>query len=73
MRTIVDLPAEQIEALKQISQRSRLSHAELMRQAVAEYLERHNPDREDAAFGLWQERGREGVACQQRLRDEWES
>ena len=58
MRTIVDLPEEQIEALKQLSEKSRLSRAELMRRAVAEYLLHYQADATDSAFGLWRNTGR---------------
>jgi len=72
MRTIVDLPSEQIDALKQMGARSQLSRAELMRRAVAEYIARHQPDQNDDAFGLWKGRDIDGVEYQQRLRMEWE-
>ncbi len=71
MRTIVDLPLEQIDALKQMGARSRLSRAELMRRAVAEYIARHQSDQSDNAFGLWKSHDIEGVEYQQGLRMEW--
>ncbi len=72
MRTIIDLPPEQIEALKQMGIHSRLSRAELVRRAVAEYIGRHQLDQNDNAFGLWKDRVIDGVEYQQRLRMEWE-
>ncbi len=72
MRTIVDLPTEQIEALKRMGKRSQLSRAELMRRAVAEYVARHQPDQGDDAFGLWKKQPVDGVEYQQHLREEWE-
>jgi len=71
MRTIIDLPEEQIEALKQLSAQSSLSRAELMRRAVAEYLQQHRVAATDSAFGLWRHKQREGVAYQRELRAEW--
>ena len=43
MRTVVDLPDEQIEPLKALAQQMKLSRAELVRRAVADYLRRHRP------------------------------
>ena len=71
MRTIVDLPDEQIEALKRMSDSARLSRAELMRRAVGEYLARHQPAPDDEAFGLWKKRKIDGVAYQEHARAEW--
>lgn len=72
MRTIVDLPEEQIEALKLLSEQSRLSRAELMRRAVAEYLQHHRVGDTDSAFGVWRGRQRDGADYQHELRGEWD-
>lgn len=72
MRTIVDLPDEQVEALKRLSKESRLSRAELMRRAVAEFIRHHGTDGADEAFGIWKNHKREGLDYQCRLRGEWE-
>ena len=72
MRTIIDLPNEQIEPLKALSNRSNLSRAELIRRAVGEYLQRHRPLPDDEAFGLWKGRIVDGIKYQERLRSEWE-
>jgi len=71
MRTIVELPDEQIEALKRLSEQSKLSHAELMRRAVAEYIHRHGTARDNEAFGIWKTRPRDSLGYQQELRSEW--
>ena len=73
MRTIVDLPEEQVEALKRLSKQSSLSRAELMRRAVADYLLRHHPDQTQDAFGIWREQPRDGLEYQRKLREEWGS
>lgn len=72
MRTIVDLPEEQIEALKVLGKQSRLSRAELMRRAVAEYLVRHQEGPSDEAFGIWRGHKRDSLAIQDQLRREWD-
>lgn len=71
MRTIVDLPKEQVEPLRTLSKRLNLSRAELVRRAVGEYLQRHRTVPIDAAFGLWKGRNEDGVAYQERLRSQW--
>lgn len=72
MRTIIDLPVRQLDALERISRSRKLSRAELIRQAVERYLQEHLPCR-DEAFGLWRRAGLriDGVALQRRLRKEW--
>ena len=72
MRTIVDLPDKQIKALKQIGERAHLSRAELMRRAIADYLDRHQTQPEAHAFGLWRERKENSLDYQEKLRSEWE-
>jgi metal-responsive CopG/Arc/MetJ family transcriptional regulator len=72
MRTIVDLPEEQIEALKVLGDQYNTSRTELVRRAVAEYLARRSVRADDAAFGIWQDRGEDGLAYQERMRREWE-
>lgn len=71
MRTIIDLRDEQIDALVKLGKRAMLSRAELVRRAVTEYLERHASEENDATFGLWKQRGEDGLTYQRRLRDEW--
>lgn len=73
VRTIVDLPDDQIELLKQLSERTRLSRAELMRRAVGEYLQRRKPGPDERAFGIWRDAPRDGLDYQRGLRDEWGS
>jgi metal-responsive CopG/Arc/MetJ family transcriptional regulator len=71
MRTIVDLPDKQIEALKRMSESAQASRAELVRRAIDEYLARHLPAQDDGAFGLWKNHKTDGVTYQERARDEW--
>jgi len=73
MRTIVDLPDEQVDALHQLGVRSNLSRAELVRRAVAEYLDKRQDTGDDRAFGLWQRRHCDALDYEDRLRAEWAS
>ena len=72
MRTIVDLPDSQIAALRELERRKNVSRAELVRQAVAQYLTRNSEPTD--AFGAWKMAGRQprdGLAVQKKLRSEW--
>jgi hypothetical protein len=75
MRTIVDLPQSQIDALAELSVKEGLSRAELIRRAVASFLEGNAPQQEKA-FGLWadlsgDDLAEDGLAYQRRIRSEW--
>lgn len=72
MRTIVDLPDDQMAALKALAERNGLSRAELVRRAVAAYLEQRRMPTGDAAFGLWRKWGEDGLDYEDRLRREWD-
>lgn len=57
MRTLVDLPARDVERLDALARQKKVSRAALIRQAV----ERHLSDNEDTSWihrgaGLWKER-----------------
>lgn len=74
MRTIIDLPEQQYEALKALAKREQASRAELVRRALAEYLARRAPaPGDDEAFGLWRDRDRDSLIYQERIRQEWDS
>lgn len=72
MRTIIDLPAAQLDALDAVCRREGISRAEAIRRAVAATLEQTTSAGREAAFGLWRgRRGTDGLAYQRRLRREW--
>ena len=73
MRTIIDLPDFQIAALRELENRKKVSRAELIRQAVAQYLGLHAET--GNAFGAWKaskRRPADALAVQKKLRDEWD-
>jgi hypothetical protein len=72
MRTIVDLPQEQLDALEAICRREGISRAEAVRRAIAHHLKTEGVRDVDRAFGLWRAKPRDGVAWQRRLRREWD-
>jgi hypothetical protein len=72
MRTIIELPAAQIDALDALCRRERISRAEAIRQAVAAHLGRASALARASAFGLWRDRGIDALTYEQQLREEWE-
>jgi hypothetical protein len=76
MRTIVDLPDEQIRALDSYSKKYGVSRAEAVRRAVAMFLPRRRQRRLDfrnhPAFGSWKSRDIDPVGYQTKMRAEWE-
>ncbi len=70
MRTLVDIPDKQIEELIRISKAAKVSRAEIIRQAVASFIEMKKPDAVEA-FGLWKKREVDGLTYQEQLRSEW--
>jgi hypothetical protein len=75
MRTLIDIPEDNIRRLDAMAATRGWSRAEAVRRAVAEMLERD--DQADkasimAVFGAWKDRGIDGLAFQQALRAEWD-
>jgi metal-responsive CopG/Arc/MetJ family transcriptional regulator len=71
MRTLVDLPEPDVQALDEIGRRRRVSRAKVIRQAVGEYLARNAEGDVEAAFGLWRDQAVDGLDYQRRAREEW--
>jgi hypothetical protein len=74
MRALVDIPDDQIDALAKLAKREGVSRAEVIRRAISKYtaVERVDPDEaRRAAFGMWADKGEDGMAYQERLRSEW--
>jgi len=71
MRTLVDIPEDELEELNLLSRSRKVSRAELIRQAVAGFLADNRAGLEDS-FGIWKKRGVDGLKYQEKLRGEWE-
>jgi metal-responsive CopG/Arc/MetJ family transcriptional regulator len=74
MRTLIDIPDEQLEQLREISNRENTSRAAIIREAIASYLAKRRKVGAKDAFGLWRHEGRDvvdGVEYQKALRGEW--
>jgi len=72
MRTLVDLPDSQIQALAELCEQVKQPRAALIREAVADYLRKHRLAKPmEAAFGLWGTDERDGLDDQEKVRAEW--
>ena len=71
MRAIINLYDDQITELDALAGAERVSRTELVRRAVADFLDRNRRRETDAAFGLWEDRREDGLVYQDRLRSEW--
>ena len=71
MRILVEIPEGELEQLKSLSRSRSVSRSELIRQAVAGFLEENKAGLKDS-FGIWKGRAVDGVKYQQKLRREWE-
>ena len=72
MRVTVELPEEQIVGLANLCDEERISRAEAVRRAVANYLKARHVTKQVSFFGMWRNRGVDGVEYQRALREEWQ-
>lgn len=70
-RILLDLSDDVIQRLDDLS--SNTGRAELLREAVEQYLEKQDraKDTISSALGLWQECEEDGMEYQRQLRKEW--
>ena len=71
MRTIIELPEEQVRRLAELCHREGLSRAEAVRRAVAAYLEARQAPPDDDLFGIWRDSQVDGLEYEEQLRREW--
>lgn len=79
MRALVDIPDVMLRQLDALAARMEWSRAEAVRRAVTEMLDREAEAERaadkaaiDAVFGMWKDRGMDGLEYQQVLRAEWD-
>lgn len=75
MRTIIDLPEENIKALDLLAKRSKLSRAELIRRAVTAFIETEtlNQSVSHDIFGLYADIfTNDALEIEKNLRSEWD-
>ena len=71
MRTIIELPEEQLTGLDGWCRREGISRAEAIRRAVAAMLAERSKGEAAGAFGLWRDRAADALAEQEKMRNEW--
>jgi hypothetical protein len=72
MRTVIDIPDDQVEALDRLAAEAGKSRAALIREALRNLITSRKPDRSlDEFFGLWGPSREDGLAYQERMRAEW--
>jgi metal-responsive CopG/Arc/MetJ family transcriptional regulator len=70
MRTLVDIPKADIEALDELSARQGVSRAKVIRATVRPYIGANGHKDVGEFLGVWGE-GEDGVEFQRRVRSEW--
>jgi predicted DNA-binding protein len=71
MRTLVDIKEPQLRLLDQLAKKQNRPRAALIREAVADYLEKRRVQDISSAFGLWGKRVIDGLEYQEKIRGEW--
>ncbi|WP_253308469.1 MULTISPECIES: CopG family transcriptional regulator [unclassified Rickettsia] len=73
MRTIIDIPDTQIKILDQLSQKKKISRAQIVRQAVTNYITDYTESKKsyESAFGIWKDKKLDSLTYQSKLREEW--
>ena len=79
MRMTITLPEEQAERLAGLCREESISSAEVVRRAIAAYLDEYRPkgmpgrrpEPGEDVFGMWRGRQLDGLARERRLREEW--
>ena len=71
MRTLVDIPDKQLMDLADICAAKKLPRAEVVRQALAAYIEANKVQPLEDAFGLWKNHAVDGMVYQEQVRAEW--
>ncbi|WP_177220169.1 CopG family transcriptional regulator [Enterobacter sp. kpr-6] len=70
-RILLDLSDEVIKRLDDLKQQRNLPRAELLREAIEQYLEKQAKTTISDALGLWQGCEEDGVEFERKLREEW--
>jgi len=71
MRTIIDLPQEQLGALARLCEAQKISRAEAIRRAVDRLLKDSLIEEKNIGFGMWRNKGITARLYVDNLRNEW--
>lgn len=70
-RILVDLTEEQLQELTAIVEAEQRPWAVVIREAIQAYIAQRKPGLAPDTFGLWKNRKVDGLAYQEKLREEW--
>lgn len=75
MRTLIDLPDDDIAWLDQVARKEGKSRAAIVREAIVRFRLQEQRAEMTSYFGLWARHGSDvdGLAFERALRDEWPS
>lgn len=71
MRILIDLPEMDLKLLDKVTKRRVISRAEFIRQAIRTSLTPYRQKMNHSAFGAWSGVKEDGLAYQERMREEW--
>ena len=71
MRTLVDIPDQDLKLITKVVKKRAISRAEFVRQAIEAALAPYRKKIEHKAFGLWSGLSEDGLEYQERMRSEW--
>ena len=71
MRAIIDITADLLGEIDSLAKRERISRAEAVRRAMAEYVAKRSTARSEAAFGIWKAKRIDALEYEDSLRGEW--
>ena len=72
MRTIIDIPTEQLIPLDSICTDESISRAEVIRRAIKDYIAKKDTIKNTDIFGIWKDKNIDSITYQNKIRDEWE-
>ncbi|CAD5638954.1 TPA: CopG family transcriptional regulator [Escherichia coli] len=70
-RILLNLSNELFKQLDDLEVQRNLPRAELLREAVDQYLVNQSQTARASAFGIWQGSEEDGIEYQRKLREEW--
>jgi hypothetical protein len=71
MRAIIDIDEDIDRMLKELARERGVSRAQMVREAIAQYLAGVGRPSSGAGFGVWRDRNIDGLAYERRLREDW--
>jgi metal-responsive CopG/Arc/MetJ family transcriptional regulator len=72
MRTLVDIPNDELESLNALSKAEGISRAESIRRAIKAYVELNRPPARHEGFGLWKDKNIDTDEYLRKIRAEWD-